>query len=154
MVAKYRYKQFINGEFITLHSLVEIVRNDAKTYVVRCLDYCRKNLNHKKRIIMETKHTNGKWTVVDSGGKVISQTSANSYADICILADRPLAISPEVEANAKLIAAAPEMLIALQKAVEVIERMSDEFSAIANRHASYTVGESRIIEGAIKKATE
>lgn len=41
MVAKYRYKQLINGEFITCVSLVEIVRNDTKTYLVRCLDYCR-----------------------------------------------------------------------------------------------------------------
>lgn len=57
-------------------------------------------------------------------------------------------------ANCKLIAAAPDMLIALQKAVEVIERMSDEFSAIAGKHASYTNGEAKIIEGAIKKANQ
>jgi len=46
------------------------------------------------------------------------------------------------------------MLEALQKAIEVIERLSDEYSTIANHHASYTVGEARIIEGAIRKATE
>lgn len=41
MTVKYKYKQYVNGEFITLHSSVEIIRNDEKTYLVRCLDYCR-----------------------------------------------------------------------------------------------------------------
>lgn len=102
---------------------------------------------------METKHTKGPWIVANSGGSV-KLGGMRHPKTICTLETSPLSISPEVEANAKLIAAAPDMLIALQKAVEVIERMSDEYSAIANRHASYTVGESRIIEGAIKKATE
>jgi hypothetical protein len=63
------------------------------------------------------KHTSGQWIVVDSGASVISKITDERHANICKLADRPLAISPEVEANAKLIAAAPELLAALHKAV-------------------------------------
>lgn len=106
---------------------------------------------------MKTKHTKGSWEIeerehgfyVCSGfkGFVIADVTGDQITHF-------IGNKEEAEANAKLIAAAPELLAALQKAVEVIERMSDEFSAIANRHASYTVGESKVIEGAIKKATE
>ena len=102
---------------------------------------------------METKHTTGKWIIDRKSETLTEKTVCTEQMDICTV----LCIDiddEEADANAKLIAAAPDMLIALQKAVEVIERMSDEYSAIANRHASYTVGESKIIEGAIKKATE
>jgi hypothetical protein len=47
MTAKYKYKQYQNGEFITLYSLVEIVKNNNKTYLVRCLDYCRRYIPSK-----------------------------------------------------------------------------------------------------------
>jgi hypothetical protein len=56
MNAKYHYKQYVNGEFINCYSLVEIISNDKKTYLVRCLDFCRsyqpgKVLRVKKRSI-------------------------------------------------------------------------------------------------------
>ncbi len=89
---------------------------------------------------METKHTKGKWIVVDSGGKVISRTSEENYADICTLADRPLAISPEVEANAKLIAAAPDLL----EVLDVIVHFYDDQIKPSIIYAA---------QNAIKKAT-
>jgi hypothetical protein len=100
---------------------------------------------------MKTKHTPGEWifnkyTPCDFGVHSIEGRGN----DIALVRGT----DEEAEANAKLIAAAPVMLEALQKAIEVIERLSDEYSTIANHHASYTVGEARIIEGAIRKATE
>ena len=41
MTVKYRYKVYQSGEFITLYSPVEIIRNDEKTYLVKTLDFCR-----------------------------------------------------------------------------------------------------------------
>jgi hypothetical protein len=106
---------------------------------------------------MKTKHTPKEWTIenhehsinICSGykGFVIAEVTGDCITHF-------IGNKEESEANAKLIAAAPVMLEALQKAIEVIERLSDEYSTIAERHASYTVGEARIIEGAIRKATE
>ena len=93
------------------------------------------------------KHTKGEWFAKE--GQIYPVETGKTLALIPYFDED----DKEQEANARLIAAAPDMLEALQKAVEVIERMSDEFSAIAERHASYTVGEGRIIEGAIRKAT-
>ena len=103
------------------------------------------------------KHTNTDWTFENIFGRLIVTSGKKGFV-IAEVTNRGVAHflgnEEEAIANAKLIAAAPEMLIALQKAIEVIERISDEYSSIANLHASYTVGESRIIEGAIKKVTE
>lgn len=41
MIAKYHYKQYVNGEFINCYSPVEIIRNDEKTYLVKLLHFCR-----------------------------------------------------------------------------------------------------------------
>ena len=111
---------------------------------------------------METKHTKGQWFACKITNTTNYSVRTNERPELVITPVNLTEVNETIHndligeaiANAKLIAAAPDMLIALQKAVEVIERMSDEYSAIANRHASYTVGESKIIEGAIKKATE
>lgn len=55
-------------------------------------------------------------------------------------------------ANARLIAAALELLEALEHALIVIDRLSDEYRAISGRHASYSNGDAKKIEQAIKKA--
>lgn len=59
---------------------------------------------------------------------------------------------PNAMANARLISAAPDLLEALQLAASIIDRLSDDYSAIAKRHANFTRGESNTIENAIKKA--
>lgn len=102
---------------------------------------------------METKHTPGPWYFHEQG-------DANNY---CLMRnDKRWVIAfqqngeiwkEEQLANATLIATAPELLEALQKAKEIIERISSEYSLIAHKHSSYTNGEARIIESAIKKAT-
>lgn len=55
------------------------------------------------------KHTKGPWIVANSGGDVIAGKFPK-LKSICILELVPLKISEEVAANAKLIAAAPELL--------------------------------------------
>jgi len=44
-----------------------------------------------------------------------------------------------------------ELLEALKFANTIIERLSDDYSAIAGKHANYTKGEANKIEGVIKK---
>jgi hypothetical protein len=100
---------------------------------------------------METKFTKGNWifskySPIDYG---VHSESGNGNDIALVRGD-----SEEAEANAKLITSAPELLNALILANNIIERMSDEYSAIANKHANFTMGESRIIENAIRKATE
>ena len=94
---------------------------------------------------MKTQHTAGKWTVVDSGGTVISARES-TYVTICKLENLPLRISAEVEANAKLIAAAPELLNAC---MEFDLNVSD----LGKLPAGYVTAWTHIKE-AINKATE
>lgn len=56
-------------------------------------------------------HTKGEWTVIDSGGRVMLKAVGEPQI-ICTLETRPLKITPEVQANALLIAAAPKLLAA------------------------------------------
>jgi len=41
MTAKYKYRYIENNEILTGSVLVEIVRNDKKTYLVKLLGFCR-----------------------------------------------------------------------------------------------------------------
>lgn len=41
MKAKYHYRYIENNEMLTGRTLVEIIRNDKKTYLVKLLGYCR-----------------------------------------------------------------------------------------------------------------
>jgi len=67
------------------------------------------------------KHTQGKWTVENSG---------NPYFDICIAAEDGGSIChitkwPEQKANAKLIAAAPETKKQRDKLLEALKELVD-----------------------------
>lgn len=55
-------------------------------------------------------HTKGNWKIGNSGGTV--EEPETGYL-VCTLRNEPLAITPEVEGNARLIAACPEMLTTL-----------------------------------------
>lgn len=55
------------------------------------------------------KHTPGSWAVSNSGGKVIRGGMVHP-STIATLETRPLRITREIEANAYLIASAPELL--------------------------------------------
>ena len=65
-------------------------------------------------------HTKGKWTVANSGGKVIVGGMMHPKT-IATLETTPLKITPEIEANARLIAAAPELLDACKMMFEALD---------------------------------
>ena len=96
---------------------------------------------------METKHTKGEWEIKKTQGNF----SISGKEPVCtILANPPL---EQQEANAKLIAAAPELLEALVKSNKLIETLRDKLS-----HIKYgiIISEQFIKDNlaAIKKATE
>ncbi|PCJ57915.1 MAG: hypothetical protein COA65_08630 [Rhodospirillaceae bacterium] len=69
---------------------------------------------------MKTKHTEGKWGIVDRSGKIIIATNADDPAkQNNITSLYGYAEDEEVKANAKLMAAAPEMLKTLIDMVEM-----------------------------------
>lgn len=100
----------------------------------------------------ENKFTLGPWSAdglaVDSNQFEICVMSADAK-DM----DENLISYGECEANARLIAAAPSLLEALKEASSIIDRLCEEFSTVAKRHASYTNGEAKRINAAIKSAT-
>jgi hypothetical protein len=71
----------------------------------------------------ESKHTPGIWLVSNSGGKVITGGMRHPSV-IAILETVPLRITLEVEANANLIAAAPDLLTACKAQHEAIDRLA------------------------------
>ena len=98
---------------------------------------------------MKTQHTKGEWRVVDSGGTVIALSQdRDRYTTICKLETIPLRISEEVEANAKLIAAAPALLTEAQK---LIDNIRDYLSDVEDVNSIIPI--NALCE-AIKKATE
>jgi len=75
--------------------------------------------NQIKTFKMKTKHTEGKWFTGNSGG-IVKCEKDFGYIIICTLANSPLEISREVKANARLIAAAPDLLRSLEYAIKFI----------------------------------
>lgn len=97
---------------------------------------------------MATKHTRGPWEA--SNGEVTTQqVEGRSFRRIAAVQDYGLGCEPEVdEANARLIAAAPELFAALQQATARLE--------FAIRHNDFNVKDNEAIEqarAAIAKAT-
>lgn len=66
------------------------------------------------------KHTEGNWFVTNSGGTVTTDNKS-MFTKICTLETVPLKITEEVCANARLIAAAPELLKSLEYVVKFIK---------------------------------
>lgn len=93
---------------------------------------------------MNTKHTPGKWTTIN----LYIWTEAGDSLIACVAGPRDE--DPESLANAKLIAAAPELLEALQVAQATIERLHQKHS---NRCACIN-GTLDVIKKAITKATQ
>ena len=73
------------------------------------------NSNNQEGGVMKDKHTPGVWTKV--GASVVNAETRSTLA-VCTGSD-----TAEVDANARLIAAAPALLEALKSAVETIEWM-------------------------------
>ena len=67
---------------------------------------------------MKAKHTQGEWKVTTDGQKVTSildRNDANGFNNVCSINEHV----EEREANAKLIASAPEMLTLLTKLIDL-----------------------------------
>ena len=79
---------------------------------------------------MKTKHTKGNWITVANGSYIVVKTEnwfdsdRHLYVSVMLYDDRnnDLHFSEENKANADVIAAAPEMLEAMQLFVDLVER--------------------------------
>ena len=100
---------------------------------------------------METKHTKGEWSRVHSKTKNGIETHINgglgNQDDICQISKYVGMDKDEVEANAKLIAAAPELLEALQIAKCILD---EKIGSSTETYGDIDVSK---INKAIKKAT-
>ena len=82
---------------------------------------------------METKHTPGPWTVDDMGNGSLLETNhkwgigatAKSTYRVAVIEG----LGEQSEADARLIAAAPELLDALRRVVEISDRRHDAWDA-------------------------
>lgn len=63
---------------------------------------------------IKTKHTTGPWRVGDNGATVFGPKTSETLRTIATLTKVPMVLN-ETKANARLIAAAPEMLEALEE---------------------------------------
>lgn len=74
---------------------------------------------------MKTLHTPSPWFVANSGGCVLHHNGIR-YDKIAILETSPLLITEEVEANAQLIAIAPDLLEMLHGTMKALNRMIEK----------------------------
>lgn len=91
---------------------------------------------------MKTKFTPGPWFVTGSGlGRYVD---ANVRAGVLqeVAWCGATEVSEQMEANARLIAAAPELLAALKTAAEVIGHPDDSFSVYMARLIAKATGEA------------
>lgn len=89
----------------------------------------------------EPEHTAGPWRVGKSGGCVVNDAGEV----IAELANTPLRITPEVEANARLFAAAPELLEGCKKLLEVINH-PNLYTPDSNLNKKRTFVEAAIVK--------
>lgn len=94
-----------------------------------------------------TKHTLGTWYAKE--GQIYPIETGKTLALIPYFDEG----NEEQQANQKLIAAAPKLLEALQEAMNIIDRMDEQYRDATDKHSSYTQGEHRRLTEAIQKAT-
>jgi hypothetical protein len=104
---------------------------------------------------MSAKHTQGPWAVATVGGRKHIYGKGNAHYRIAVVAHDPAGVGasenvkPEVAANARLIAAAPEMLSALCWALPMLTALRDH--CVADALKSFDQGISDV-RAAIAKA--
>ena len=78
---------------------------------------------------MSALHTKGPWAVTERGGEITIQGPASEWLAVIPLAETAgfgVVCRSELRANARLIAAAPDMLEALRRALNFIENTESE----------------------------
>ena len=99
---------------------------------------------------METKYTNGKWIIPRFAKRHVQiEVPYGDNRTICICDENDFIHPEEAEANAKLIASAPELIEAL---IKIKESMQE--SAKFNGESEADKERMSIVKKAIKKATE
>jgi hypothetical protein len=97
-------------------------------------------------------HTPGPWSYNrDEGGMHGHVISTGDYI-ICELPDAGDGASPDTEANARMIAAAPEMLEALEEAEYALRLAADQYAADKGRRSVILDGRRELVRAAINKA--
>lgn len=94
------------------------------------------------------RHTPGPWKICDHGEDTIAITDELQDYGICVVGSAPI---KQVRANAHLIAAAPEMLAALQKALPFLIDLAQASDDESNYRAD-TNDFRKKIEAVIAKA--
>lgn len=94
-------------------------------------------------------HTPGPWRYAGHGGTHVLDSNGRCIGD----APQPHGMPPEEgEANARLIAAAPEMLEALMSAVGSLEACAEEFRRRNLREEDLALESIEVVRSAIAKA--
>lgn len=106
---------------------------------------------------MKPQHTPGEWTVEENVDHYpfIMGYDNNVIAKLFDDKDGSLfygRTKEETKANAALISAAPDLKIALETALTIIDRLCEEYSSAAKKHANFTNGEYATLKEALNKA--
>jgi len=92
----------------TSQEMAQKEANSAGYEVVQVIDFESEELETAPISKEDEGFTPGEWVVANSGGCVIVH-NGKRYERVCLLKEKPLEITPEVEANAALIASAPTL---------------------------------------------
>lgn len=104
------------------------------------------------------KHTPGPWRVMDRPENAIwvqGQPDENGYREICTLPNYQLLKREQTEANARLIAAAPELLEALKGCAAMLAECAKQhrLDGSGEGHGTLADKHAAIARAAIDKAT-
>jgi hypothetical protein len=100
-------------------------------------------------------HTPGPWAIeYDRGVPRTIRQQVDSDVGVSLIARWDLTHLEEMTANAKLIAAAPDLLAALQLVMSRVEELVKEMEAVHESPTHEAENDFAIIKAAIKKATE
>lgn len=83
---------------------------------------------------MTTKYTPGPWEYGKTADEIYFVSSKNDYLCFLFAGEQ----EEQEEANARLIAAAPELLQVAEKALEVLDRVSSEYGLTDSQLIAYT----------------
>lgn len=103
---------------------------------------------------METKHTAGQWQVSKTVNDYAIYADSNDTKDIAAVYQYSRSIpQEEAEANAKLIAAAPDMLSTIDEAINQLQNFLDNYVVAGGESETIIKGEIKNLQAVYYKAT-